>query len=247
MKGIGSRSAQTATTHNYLYGCLFARRKGKKEMGMMNRRTCMIALAGMLLTSWGGLWRTNAETHPLIDSIRAKYDFDKGIELAFELETYWAVREKTRKRKGHVILGPDDRFRAEVDNVVWVCDGRTYWQYNNKTNQVIIKRLLDIDLSMHPSQIIKTYLTEYDFSVKEQDGREAILEGVRVSKENDGRKQTVTLWVDKKKNTIVKAVSVDRQGNRNTYMFTKTRPAAGADPGTFQFEIPEGAEVLDTR
>jgi outer membrane lipoprotein-sorting protein len=213
----------------------------------MNGITRWTAMAAVVLVTGGALVPVRAGAEAIIEALRATYDFDKGIELAFDLETYWAVREKTRKRSGSVVLGPDDRFRAEIGKTVWVCDGRTYWQYNAKTNQVVIKQLLDIDLSMHPSQIVKAYLTEYDFTVKEVDGKRAVLEGVRASEDTRGREQTVTLWVDTKKNTITKAVSVDKQGNRNTYTFTKTRLAVGANPGTFQFEIPEGAEVLDTR
>lgn len=214
---------------------------------MISRLVSAAVTAVLVLTAAGGVARASAGAQALIEAVRENYDFAKGVELEFDLETYWAVREKTRKRSGRVVLGSDDRFRAEIDKTVWVCDGRTYWQYNPETNQVVIKRLLDIDLSMHPSQIVKAYLTEYEFTVKEEGGKRAVLEGLRSSEESAGGEQTVTLWIDKKKNTIEKAVSVDRQGNRNTYTFTKTRLAVGANPGTFHFEVPEGAEVLDTR
>ena len=74
------------------------------------------------------------------------------------------------KKSGSLQLMPGDKFRLTIGSTEWISDGHTYWQYNEKTSQVIIKNLLDVDLSMHPSQMIKTYLG-YAYQVKSDDAK----------------------------------------------------------------------------
>ncbi|MFW6254101.1 MAG: LolA family protein, partial [Chitinivibrionales bacterium] len=73
------------------------------------------------------------------------------MQISFDLSIFWAVRERTEEKKGELYVSPGDKFRAEVGQTIWVSDGQTYWQYSKAANQVVIKDLLDVDLSMHPS------------------------------------------------------------------------------------------------
>lgn len=171
------------------------------------------------------------------------------MEMVFDLEIFWKVREKTEKKSGVIEIGPNDKFRVEMDKNSWVCDGQTYWQYSKATKQVVIKRLLDVDISLHPSQVIKTYLTEYKYTVENEDEKTAFLTWKCPEEETAGQNKPKELaaWVDKNSGTVKKLKIVDKSGNESTYTFKKTRLDVQIPAETFNFTIPEGATVLDTR
>jgi chaperone LolA len=188
-----------------------------------------------------------AQEPPIVTMLKQKYGKDAALEVQFNLEIFWKIREKTEHKTGALFVGPKDRFRLELDKTVWVSDGRTYWQYSKATGQVVIKHLQDIDLSMHPSQVINTYLNSFTFVIKEQNEQEAVLSGKPAAADKTAEAREVTLWVDAKKAVLKKLFVVDKNGNESTYTFTKTRIGADIAQSTFTFKVPEGASVLDTR
>jgi outer membrane lipoprotein-sorting protein len=183
----------------------------------------------------------------LLSSLRQKYGSGVELETDFDLEIFWKTREKTEKKEGTLYLAPTDRFRLELATGVWVSDGRTYWQYSSATQQVVIKNLLDVDLRMHPSQIISRYLHDYTYTMGEHDGRQAVLVWMPAEGEEKPDAKSVSIWVDTKKLVMKKLVVEDTGGNVSTYTFKKTRIGETVPQSVFTFDTPEGASVLDTR
>jgi len=189
----------------------------------------------------------NARSQDIIEQVRRNYNPQTVIEADIVLTIDWKVREKQEQKQGHITLAPGDRFRVELDNTIWVCNGQTFWQYNSATGQVIIKRLLDVDLSSHPSQLFETYLRTYRYEVAQQDADRAVLAWKADSSSAGSFYTSITLSVDRKKTILQSIAVVDRNGNASTYEFRKTRLGGDVQKSRFEFETPKGAHVLDTR
>lgn len=187
-----------------------------------------------------------AQENAVITALKKKYNEKTSLELTFDLDIFWKVREKHEKKSGSLCIKPGDKFRLTIGSTEWISDGHTFWQYNEKSSQVIIKNLLDIDLSMHPSQIIKTYLG-YSYKVKSSDEKQAVLTWLNPEPQQKKSYKEITLWVNKKKNTIEKVTAIDKNGNESTYTFKKTKTDVQFPSILFEFEIPKGVDVLDSR
>ncbi len=187
-----------------------------------------------------------AQDNALITALKKNYLEKSSLELTFDLDIFWKVREKHEKKKGNLKIMPKDNFRLKLGSWEWVCDGHTYWQYNEKTSQVIIKNLLDVERSMHPSRIIERYLS-YNVTVSSTNDKETIFNWVSPDKDSKKGFAGITLWVDAKKVTLKKIVATDNKGNVSTYNFTKANTEAQIPSQTFTFKIPKGVEVLDSR
>jgi len=207
----------------------------------VNRILRIVILAGVCISTV-----LYAQDNTLVSTLKKKYSDKTTLEVSFDLKIFWKVREKNEKKSGVLRIMPGDKFRLKLGSWIWVCDGHTYWQYNVKTKQVIIKNLLDIDLSMHPTQMMKTYLS-YDFTVTSSDAKEAVLTWKAAEEEKKKGYSAITIWVDKKKSTIKKLLAVDSKGNESTYTFVKTKTGVQFPEETFAFTVPKGVEVVDTR
>ena len=186
-----------------------------------------------------------ADTSPLLELVRKNYNPQTSLSTKFDLTIYWSVREKEEKKVGSIVLSPGDRFRVAVGGETFVSNGETLWDYSAKANQVVIKRLADVDKSSLPSQIFSAYIISCPFSEKERKGDVA-----KLTWKSDSAKAQYTaidVWVQAKSGTITKCVMTDRNGNLFTYTFTKTVFGKKIPNEEFEFAIPTNARVIDMR
>jgi chaperone LolA len=179
--------------------------------------------------------------------LKKKYGGTQALRTEFDLTIFWKVREKTERKSGMLFIAKGDKFRLELGKNTWVSDGKTYWQYSAATSQVVIKQLSDVDLSMHPSQMISSYLDRFSYTVLENNGETAVLAWEAPGSDAKSETRSVTIWVDVKKLRINKFLSVDKSGNESTYTFKKTAGGISIPDSEFRYEIPQGVSVLDTR
>lgn len=183
----------------------------------------------------------------IVETLKKKYSGDQTIVADFDLTILWKVREKQETKSGRLQLAPGDKFRVELGPTTWVCNGQTVWQYSEKANQVVIKRLLDYDLSQQPSQILSQFVNGYEYTVLEQNDRQAILQWEADSSGSRQFYRTVTIYYDMRKQSLSSLILVDRHGNESTYLFKRTAFGKDIPKETFEFEIPKGVHVLDDR
>lgn len=178
--------------------------------------------------------------------VRKLYTVNSAMEAQFELKTYWSVREKEETKAGKLSIAPQNRFRVEVGNDLLVSDGQTYWQYSKKTAQVIIKNFSDLDLQMHPSQLLSTFLTNYEYVEKSNSNGVNVLSW-NADSENKGGYTAIEVSVESKTGEVKVLKLTDRNGNIQTYSFKKTVFGAKFSQKVFTFEVPQDAQVLDNR
>jgi outer membrane lipoprotein-sorting protein len=183
----------------------------------------------------------------LIQQLRERYAAGATLTTEFDLTILWKVREKQESSSGRLFLAPGDKFRVELGPTTWVCDGQTVWQYSSRTKQVLIKRLLDIDLAAHPSQILSRYVSDYEYRVLEDTDKRAILQWEADTGSPPPLYTSITIHYDKAEDAISSLVVIDRHGNESTYLFKKTTFGSEIPRKVFEFEVPKGVEVLDER
>lgn len=182
-----------------------------------------------------------------IDAVRAKYAPGCTIAADVAVSTSSPMRQSQERRTGRIRLAPGDRFRVEIDNTVWVCDGTVLWQYGKGANQVIIKNLADADLAMHPSRIFQTFLAGRTYAATQETARETLLRWDGDTLAAASQYRSIAIRV-RTADTVVSTITVtDRQRNQSVYSFTNVRFGAAAPEKTFTFTAPAGARVLDSR
>jgi outer membrane lipoprotein carrier protein len=183
---------------------------------------------------------------PLMNDVRAKFSSAKTIEASFTQKIWWAVREKEEQKTGRILIGQGDKFRVEIGDMTWVSDGTDCWQYSAVTGQVIIRRLADIDLAVHPSRIFSAYLSKSRYETVKEDSLSATVESVpdTAVKTPTGK---ISVVIRKKDVSISSITTRDRNGNHTSYEFKKVKLNAPLRNDIFTFAIPEKAQVLDAR
>jgi outer membrane lipoprotein-sorting protein len=182
---------------------------------------------------------------PLVALLRKNYDPSQSISTRYALTIYWSVREKEEKRQGTLSLASGDRFCITAGDERFVSDGTTYWHYTPQTNQVVIKDLKTVDLSLLPSQLFARFIVSCPFKQVRSEKGMAELEWMSDSTNVPYR--LISVKVKEKEGRITSCVLTDRNGNVFTYTFTATTLGKTIPGRTFEFAVPKSARVVDLR
>ena len=192
---------------------------------------------------------TPAQGHAGSDSallalVRANYNADASFATAFSVDQYSVVREKHLKKTGTADIAPGNRFRVGMSTDEWVSDGSSVWAYSKPSNQVVIRRLDQVDESMLPSSVFSRYLAGGKFMVI---SRKAGVAQLETNGDSTAVYSSVTIWVRESTGIIERGRMIDHNGNTTTYTFASTVFGRTFHKETFQFAIPKSAHVVDMR
>ena len=182
---------------------------------------------------------------PLLSLLRKNYNPETPLSTKFSLTIYWSVREKEEKKKGMIELAPGDRFRITIGSETFVSNGETFWQYSPKTNQVVVKRLADVDRTALPSRILDRSIAEYPF--REVERKKDLVQLAWKSDSADAPYSHIVVWVQEEAGTISRCVMTDRNDNTFTYVFSATTIGKNIPRERFEFEQPKSARIVDMR
>jgi outer membrane lipoprotein-sorting protein len=160
------------------------------------------------------------------------------IEIDFEQKTYWNVREKETKVKGKIILGLDNKFNISIGKMNYICNGNTFWEYNNRQKQVNVQKVLPELSNAIPSQLLKLLK---NVNVIENKTTNSVVWQDKESLKNGYEKVEVFLA----NSQISKIIINDIDKNITTYIFEKTVFLGEISDDLFNFVIPEGAQVYE--
>ncbi len=188
----------------------------------------------------------SAQEPAVMKLVRKNYDGSTTINSQFDLTIYWSVREKEERKSGELFLSPGEKFRVNLGKETFVSDGKTYWQYSEKNNQLVIRNLGDIDLSMQPSHLLSTFLSGRTFTQKSSKDGVVQLEWIGNPEESDDYR-SVSVSIEEKSGIVKTLKLIDKNENINTYTFKKTVLGKSLPKDAFRFTPPKGTEVHDLR
>ncbi|MDR2728866.1 MAG: outer membrane lipoprotein carrier protein LolA [Chitinispirillales bacterium] len=205
-------------------------------------KTILYAASLLLITTF----LTFAQEPAFMALVRKNYSGKTALTAQFDLTTYWSVREREEKKSGELLLDSGEKFRASIGKEVFVSDGKDYYQYSERTSQLVIRKLSDIDLSFHPSRILSSFLSGRAFTEKGRSG--GTVELAWSGKASDaGGYTSIVAFVEEKSGVIKTLRLTDEDENINTYVFKKTVFDKPPSKDVFKFSAPKGVEVIDLR
>ena len=185
----------------------------------------------------------SAAESAVMSQIRQKYNKNSTIRSQFDLDIFWSVREKKEHKTGSLIIAPQNRFKVELNGEVFVSNGDRFWHYSKSISQVTIDNVARIDLSSLPSNLLQKFLFQYKYVEIEKNGSETVLEWKKDIAENSVY-TSMKVWASNS-GEVTKLQMTDRNGNVNTYSFHKTIFGGKVPAGTFDFQVPKNAQVLN--
>ncbi len=204
-------------------------------------------LAGVLALAMADL---NAAQ--LAEALQKKYDGVKDFSADFAHTYEGGVLHKRITERGHLVVKKPGKMRWDYTSPeakLFVSDGTKMYSYIPQDKQVIVASVPAEDEAATPTLFLagKGNLTR-DFTPSLVDRPEGMPSDSRALKLVPKSRQQDYDWlilvVDPGTLDIVGLITVDGQGGKSTFSFTKLKQNIGLADKDFAFKIPRGVDVV---
>ncbi|NOX18037.1 MAG: hypothetical protein GXO87_07125 [Chlorobi bacterium] len=173
----------------------------------------------------------------LVDQIKNKYSSVGTFQADFSVET-------GQRLSGRVVFQKENKIKIVTEKRTIVSDGKTNWNYEKRTNKVIISEAAPGQSQFSPEFYLSQLSSGKDFQTLEKKNG---LSGVKFTPQNNGMNlKSIVLWVDS--NLIVKRIEAERKHGGKFVLSLKNvklnQPVAADE---FKFQPPENARIIDLR
>jgi len=179
------------------------------------------------------------DAESVLKSLQKK--FDSINDLSVE------VTQKSNSKSvltGKMFFKKENNIKIEFPNQTIVTDGKTSWNYNKKTNKVIISNYDDAGSDfLSINYLVYQFPTECNLSLSEENGMQVLILNPKSQQNNFG---TIKLFITKD-NLISKATIVSQTGGLIEVSFGNYKLNPKLSDSLFSFTPPEGTTVIDLR
>ncbi len=190
-----------------------------------------------------------SEEQEALDAIQKQYESVKTITARFVQKSYVKTMNQTLEARGKVQIKKPGKMKwvyNAPEPQVLVSNEKILWLYIPDEKQVTKVPVESIYSSNTPALFLagKGKLTD-SFDVMKVSKEKGLITVVLIPKEEDNAVDRLVLVANSKSYQIVGSTVYDKLGNKTEIIFSDIRVNKKIPESTFQFEVPEGVELLD--
>jgi len=197
-------------------------------------------------------WSVNAaasEEQEALDAIQKQYESVKTITANFVQKSYVRTMNQTLEARGVVKIKKPGKMKwvyNAPEPQVLVSNKKILWLYIPDEGQVTKVPVESIYSSNTPALFLagKGKLTD-SFDVMKVSKEKGLITVILIPKDEDNSVDQLALVANSKSYQIVGSTVYDKLGNKTEINFSDVRVNEKIPESTFQFEVPEGVELLD--
>jgi len=194
---------------------------------------------------------TEGDAGAILDAVQKRYDSVRDLRASFEQTSFSAALGKQTISKGAVTVERPGNMRWEYappDGRVIVLDKSSIriWDPEQKQLQIAALSAGTVSPTALGFLLGQSVLRDtFDAALIADPGRTD--RGLLLRPKSDGGFESLELWVDPKTYQLRESVVLDLFGNRTRLLLSDVQENLGVKSSVFEFEAPEGAEVVDLR
>lgn len=212
-----------------------------------------------LTVSWILFSQTEIEKDPkakvILDKVSKATKAYTTITAEYILTIFNKDKKKVDEQAGKIEL-KSEKFKLEIPGNVIVSDGKVLWNYNKDAKEVTIKNYTphdDKNETITPNNFFTIYESgyKYKYDKKETVGKVAcnVINLYPAVKPEKKKFHTIKLYIDSKKNQIVQAKVLMKNGEVYVYFVKKFIPNIQLADNYFVFDLKgfKQDQIVDER
>jgi outer membrane lipoprotein carrier protein len=185
----------------------------------------------------------------VVDRVQKRFDATSDFTAQVDQELVVASAGRTLDAHGTVAFKRPGKMRWNLQSdepQVIVADGKTLWFYQPEEQQVLRSPFETAFRSSTPiSFLTGVGRIRDDFDVAIDETEEGKVHLALLPRRQGGEVGRLRLTVETDNYDIVAAEVVDPLGNTTRLRFSDLKRNVGLDDSLFEFEVPEGVDVID--
>lgn len=187
----------------------------------------------------------DAAAKKVLDAVSAKVKGMKGITASFTISSTTS-RGKSNGTKTGTISIKGQKYLLKQGKMEIISDGKTVWNYDGSTT-ITVSSASESNNTLSPQNLLSNfYDKDFTYKLISSAGNTHVIEMYPTDKRKNFEK--VTVYVDKTKNLITKAMITDKARNTIQFTLSNLKTNASINDNVFVFnraKYPKDVEVID--
>lgn len=186
----------------------------------------------------------------IVEELQERYEDLQNLSAEFVQSEHFQLTGSTNETRGKIYVKNGIRYRLETEDRTIVTDGQSVWTYSIFNNQVLVDRAKKNDGALLPRDLLFKYPRDYYASLLDEvdyNGDDHYIVKLDPKEETQGYIKTMKIWVNTETYLISKIEYTDFNENTSTFAIQKIDIEKVLPDSLFNFQVPEGVEVVDLR
>lgn len=177
-----------------------------------------------------------------INKVQSKFNSISNFTAKFSQTFYTAHGTEGGKANGNFYYKKKNKFLVELSNNIISSNGNTVWNYDKRFKRVVISNFNDDPTSFSLEKFIFAYPQLCKAEILKDENGALLL----TPKDNDLQFKRVKIWKTAD-NLISKIELVDIGDLKYSFSFSDIKINQDLQDSKFEFQIPQGTQVIDLR
>lgn len=172
----------------------------------------------------------------------------QGHLVEFKVQTQSLITGDKSEYEGVLLTGPGQEFALKTPSIQLYRDNQNFWNYNTRSQQVLVKPAASTTGALGPSQALLQYLECEPMSLDSQKlGTQPVWHLKLKPSESLQQFAEIEVWLDQETLKPLKLRIMDYSENEVQYDILKFEPNPTQGMTQFQWKPVTGVELIDMR
>jgi outer membrane lipoprotein-sorting protein len=184
---------------------------------------------------------SSADENDKFDAIKKKIAEAALIKIDFLIEVESKIFEDTDSLYGSLAIASDGRYNAEINNDIYLYDGKVLWEYSAENNQATKKTLKDDEYFENRLIFLKELDRHFKSKVIIPDSTYQLF---RMERADKALPDSMYLFIDGEAEAIALIEYFDLNEDLNLVHIENQVLSDSIDPDMFHINLPDSAEII---
>lgn len=183
----------------------------------------------------------------ILDRVAEKLKSAGSLRAKFEETYFWKLTGEKQSIQGSFLLKGENLFQIQIPDQEIVSDGKKLWTYQKPTHRVVVDQLESSENTWLPQKLFLQTRKDYRHRTvgEEKIGEKKCYVVEFVAEREDLYFIRMKVWINQETWIPQRIEQIDANKNRIVYSLSEIELGIPIENSTFQFQIPEGAELID--
>ena len=181
----------------------------------------------------------------VLDAVSAKVKTFKGIKADFSIKSFSSKGKANGVKTGNIVI-KNQKYLLKQGKTEIICDGKTIWNFDG-SKTITVSPADESNQTLSPQNLLSNFYDK-DFNYKLIPGTGNFNEVELTPIDKKKSFKTVTVFIDKAKNMITKALILDLSSNKVEFSLNNLNTTEPVQDNLFIFnkaKYPKDVEILD--
>ncbi len=164
------------------------------------------------------------------------------VSMEVEIEIHSDIFEEIQNSRGEIRVAADGRYRADINDDIYLFDGKSIWEYSKDNNQATKREIKEGEVLTNRLDFIRNLDDYFRTEPITPDRHYRLIKAVPQSE--SFLPDSMEIYLDNTGKKISRMAFRDINGDLNIIKISRLKALTYSDPSLFRADFPKGTEII---